>query len=180
MATIEKRDNRYRVRIRNRGNDYCRTFDDEETATLWARWKEDLIEKMKAFDREDRELVTLEDAITFKVRSLEENGNSKRDTEALLYLKNVFSGLLGLSLKEITYDMLCKEADRIMNTKVTKGGKGDGLSGVSRLPSEATVLKRFVLLATVYSNLIENGVHVVNEAQAVVSYLRTKFAASKS
>ena len=174
MATIEERAGKFRVQLRKKGIEIYKTFSNIEDAELFCSWKEDIIDQMEVFDPDMKDLITLENAIDLKVKTLKETGKNQRTIDDVLRMKGYFSYMLNKSICEITYDYLLKKAQEMMITQIKHGGvQGKEGTGTMKLPSRSTILSRFNVLGGVYSNLISDGVNIENVPYKVLSYLKT-------
>ena len=170
MASIRFRDGKYRVQIRKRNIELSRTFDDLETAELWSKYKENLIDEMDAFEAPKEEMITLLDAIEMKLKS-----NTSTDKKSIQDIQNIkvhFSKFLTMDMNSIKFEDLKEHGIEMFKTDIRVGGSRDNENtGVIRKPSSVTVTKRFAYLSTVYSNLIAMGINIENVALRVKTYL---------
>jgi hypothetical protein len=175
MASIEERNGRYRVSIRKKGIEISQTFSNLETAKLYERYKEDIIDEMHAFDVKDKDLITIEEAIRLNIERVEkECSDSKNISDNNLWEENL-RDILEQPISCLTYEFLMNKANEMLSSIIKRGGSRK-IENSGRLvqSSPATVLRKFRVLSTVFSNLIKNGVEIENHALKVCAYLRTK------
>lgn len=165
----------YTVDIRKKNINITKTFRNKKDAELWATWKEDLIDNMEAFDVKVEHMITLEDAIGLKVKELIDKGSKEiNDTH---YLTRDFNCFINKYLHEISFDDYNNLCQKMLKKEILVGGKrGVEGSGRKAIQSPATVLRKFVVLAAVYSYLIKQGFDIENHPQKVVSQLRVMCA----
>jgi len=86
MAAITKIKDSFRVQIRKKNIEISKTFNKEEDAILWAKYKENLIDCIEVFDVPLKEMVTLREAIELKINALSSAKKSKdiQDIKILL------------------------------------------------------------------------------------------------
>lgn len=169
MASFKKEGNSIGVQIRKKDLKLYASFKNMEDAQLWAAYKEDIHDLIKNFEPPTSELITLSDAIDIKLADFPPTSNNYRDIQ---YLKNVFSDILDRQISELTYEFLLKEYKRIKEVPVIKGGNKRTGTGKEVLPSQVTVMKKFILLNSVINCLIQKGLTVRNNVQTLVTHLR--------
>jgi hypothetical protein len=175
MSSIRKIHKGFHVKIRKKGCEYLSaTFSDRETAELWGKYKEDLIDNIKAFGVPLKDMITLENAIELKVRSLLEENKKKSITNDFSSLPFIFRDFLELPLSELKYEELLKFMLDMSNSKVKLGGAGKGSdTGISQNISPVTVLKRISAISTVINFAIEKGINIENVAYNVLKFMRS-------
>lgn len=171
MASIEERNGSFRVNIRKKGVEITRTFKERHTAELWALWKEDLIDNMNAFDVKVERTLTLADAIGLKTQELIDKGSI--EIQDIHNINEVFKPFISKFLYEITLNDYNEHCRLMLSSEVIRGGK-KGVEGTGKkvIQSPQTVLRKFVILASVYSYLIKKGFDIENHPQKVVTQLR--------
>ncbi len=175
MATIRDRDGRYMCLIRSKGIEIGKTFSSKQDAELWAKYKEDLIDQIDAFDPPLKEMITLQDAIEMRIEIQIKNEVSKKDISDYKTLIKVFEKFCPKKMSDIKYNDLVDHFNFLLTHPVTRGGTGknDG-TGHTRLPSFMTIFRKYAYLSTVYQMLIKDGVDIENIALKVVQYMRHK------
>lgn len=162
MASIEVRNGRFRAIVRRKGKEISHTFSTRETAELWGKYKDDLINDMSAFDVPENELITLEQAIDMKLDAMRKVYLDKRSIDDIFNLKELFNDFLKFKLSDITEDIYKDFSEKFMRSIVTRGGNKKNGTGLMKLPSLSTLKTKFRRLSTVYSNLINNGIKLEN------------------
>jgi hypothetical protein len=172
LATIRERKGRFGVKISRNRITICQTFSTLETAKLWAAYKEDLLDEMEAFNPPKQEMITLEDAINFKIDNAIKDGLSTRSVTDIKNLKIDFNAFLQKYMHEISYDDLIAHCKKMSKIQVKFGGSvGNEKSGKYSMPSPITIINKLKRLSTVYSNLNENNVDIDNIALKCVNEL---------
>jgi len=172
LATIRERKGRFGVKISRNRITICQTFSTLETAKLWAAYKEDLLDEMDAFNPPKQQMITLEDAINFKIDNAIKDGLNTRSITDIRNLKVDFSTFLQRFMHEITYDDLINHCKKISKIQVKLGGSAvNEKSGKYSMPSPITIVNKLKRLSTVYSNLNENNVDIENIALKCVNEL---------
>lgn len=163
MGTIRESNGRFNVQIRKKGNFFSKSFSDKETALLYAKYKEDLIDEMVAFDVPKDEMITLRQAFAIKMKDLEEKGSERKSIIDLTTNINLLDESLDLPLSKLDYNFWVELLD-----------KWKSLHGKNRSEkiSIYTILRRFAIMAAVYSKLIEMGVNVNNDPQKITTMIR--------
>lgn len=175
MGTIKERNGRFRVCIRKKGIVVSQTFSNRETAELWERYKEDLINEQAAFDPANDELITVQDAIQMKKQRMQAEGKGVRDINDVAFSENFISEILDKSISYLTYDFLLEKANNMLSSVIKRGGNKKNInSGRRVISSPSTVLRKFRVLSSIISNLIDKGVKIENHALKICAWLRTK------
>jgi len=173
MATIEHRENSYRVMIRKKGVEpIYRSFKTKEDAELFVAWKEDILDQMSAFNPAPKNLITLNVALELKVIQLKEKNAHPKSIGDISVLKIYFKKFLDLPLIEISYNDYLQIFNEILEMKVSHGGNVKKQVG-TKTPSIGTIRSRFNLLQSVYSNIIESGIDVENHPTKILKYIKT-------
>lgn len=173
MASFENRNGRTRVVIRRKNVEISATFDTEESAQLWAKYKDRLIDEMHNFDVPKKDLIIFSDSIKFKMESLQQNKSHPKTVTDIRTLLNTFSEFNDLEMSKITYEMILSKAQELLNSITRKGGsKNNPDSGRKQQMSPHTVMSRLRQLSSVYSNLLEMGVQIDNIPLKVIAYLK--------
>ncbi len=171
MATIRKIKDRYHVEIRKKEISIRSTFSNLETAELWMKYKEDLIDDISSFDIPLRIMITLEQAIDLKCISMNEKKVEKRSVSDIENLKNGLSEWMEKSIDSIFYDDILKRSKEMMNEIVCIGGNVKNQTGRKSIQSPITVLKKIRCLSAVYSHMVDLGFIDKNPVLAVLQYL---------
>ncbi len=179
MGSIKVINKRYHARIRKKGKTLYQAFDDRETAELWMKFKENLIDEMDAFDFQAEKTITLKEAIDLKSLEFTKNNVDKKSFSDLAIILKEFSEWSNTPLNEITEDMLMDKLNLMKDRCVFRGGKQDGKSGVKVIQSSATLLRKFRMVAAIYSHLIQNGAKISNPAQHVVNRIKMSIACTR-
>lgn len=171
MATF-KNDGRknFSVSIRRKGHNITKTFSDKETAELYAKYKEALIDEMENFDVPKKDLITLDSAIECR---LEELLNAKADRRTVLDVKGLrgfFPEFMNLTLSELTYEMLKNKIEKMMVEPIRRGGDRDK-TGKLILQSPVTIRRKVAMLSSIYSLMIKKGVDCENIPLRILSFL---------
>jgi len=175
MGTIRIKDGRYSAAVRIKNKQLYCTFGDKETAELWVKYKEDLLNNMAAFDPSLQELVRLEDAIDLKLKEIDEKDGSARERHEIRLLKNYFRDFLDENIGDITTNMLLQRASEMLHETVKKGGrKDDPTTGIIRQTSPATVRRKFAMLSIIFSYMIKKGINITNPVTNLFAYLKDK------
>lgn len=173
MASIRERHGRYHVSIRKKNKNLHASFGDRETAELWGKYKEDLIEEITAFQPSIKEMILLKDALEMKINQLEEKEAATSSINDYKNLSLLLKNYENESIDLFSYEFCISLYERWKKTPIfSKGGDLKSNKREKKLPSYHTVLRRMVLLGSVFSFLIEKGVNVENNAQKVVSWAR--------
>lgn len=173
MATIAERDGRFRVMIRRKNIEISSTFSNLQTAEIWAKYKEELIDNIEAFDPPLKEIITLKDAIELKIRDAEEKG--KKDIGDFKILLECFNKFLDIEIGKITYIDLLEYFELMMQTPITRGGiKNDPTTGLKKIPSIHTTFRKFSYLSTVFELIKSKGVEIENVALKLCQYMRPR------
>ena len=172
MASIEKRDSRFRVLIRRNKTNISATFSDETTAKLFAAYKEDLIEKMAQFDVPVADLMTLRDCSVLKIADMKKKACSHRSiSDVEQSVSNDFSAFCDMPMSSLTYDLILNKAILMLDQIVRKGGSKHSNSGDHRQQNPVTVLKKMRVLGSIISYGISLGANIDNVVPRVTSYL---------
>lgn len=171
MASIEKRGDSYRVQVRKKGREFTHSFSNLETAELWGKYKDDLLNEMQAFNAPKSQMITLTDAIELKINRAKSDNLTHRSIVDLINLRNDFHELLDMTLFEITKEVLVNFCKNYLNSVVVVGGNRKENTGRKTNPSIQTMLSKLRRLSSVYGNLIENGINIENMAITVSNIL---------
>ncbi len=174
MASFHKRGNSIKTVIRKKNVQIIKSFNDMETAKLWAKYKEDLIDEMDAFEVPKNELIILKDALNMFYHKMESKNYDKKMQQDLRNLTKHYNNFLDFPLKKISYDILLEHSLEMLNSKVKRGTQLQG-KGIEKDISFRTVRNRISNLGIVYSFLIDNGIDVENVTIRVKAYLLNKF-----
>lgn len=176
MASIKKREGRsgtsYSVQIRKKGHFLTATFSDKETAEIWIKYNEDLIDNINNFNEIPENIVTLEQAIELKKKSLIKKSCDKRTISDFDAIAQEFQEILNEPIGKVTTEMLRDIVQEKLSGIVKRGGNRKNNTGHARLVSPVTVLRKMRILACVFSYMIENGANIINPAQFVVNQLK--------
>jgi len=176
MASIKIINGRYYVQVRKKGKTNCASFADKETAELWGKFKEDIIDEMEAFDFQVEYTITLEEAVQKKRAEYLKRNVDKKSLTDLDALERDFSEFLKTPLHNISDAMLIDKLNNMKRQPVFKGGRQDGKTGIKSIQAPATLLRKFRILASVYSFLIQNGAKLSNPAQHIVNRIKMSIA----
>ena len=171
MARIDQRNGKYRVRISQKDHDITHSFHDYETAVLWAKYKEKLINEITAFDVPSAELVNFSDAVDLKIKKSIDDNLEDRTIKDLQELHRVFECFENRDIITITFQDYVNFSEKFLRTLTTRGGNKNNKTGRLVYPTKTTLLSKFRRLSSVYSNLISNGIPVENVALKVGAYL---------
>lgn len=173
MATIRSVENKFRVQIRKRSYNLSATFSDKETAEIWAKYQEDLIDNMHNFKATPESLITLGQCCDLKIKSLEGKQLHHRTMIDFDLCKNDFKSILDCPLSQINPEIIKEISNKMLSSTVRHGGsaKNEG-SGSIRICSPSTVLRKLRVLSSVISYMIEKGANITNPAQVVVNQLK--------
>lgn len=173
MASFRERiAGRWTVDIRKKNCSMQATFSDRETAELWAKYKEDIVDEIENFSPPTDELFTLSNAIDLKARSLKEKEAAHKTIDDTLKLKVYFDKFSDKSLSDISLEDYSEHCKMMLNMIVQRGGSLNKGKPVQQSP--ATVYKKFRYLSIVYSFMQEQGVKIVNHPQAILRELEKK------
>jgi len=140
------------------------TFDDRETAELWAAYTERLHKEPRLFNARDCDMYTLRDALQAKY---------SKDSKECQGTSKWFGPLIDKPIGEISYDEFLQHALNILNTEIrVKGAKDRPETGIRKRPEIQTVIRKYAHLSASINHLIKHGATLNNEPQKVVTYLR--------
>lgn len=154
MATIKKRNNSFAVNIRKKETSIYATFQSEEDAILWAKYKEDLIDQVEAFSVPVDQLVTIEDALEMKYA--EKMKTDRKLHNQVIKLKKDFIEWLDLPIDQITLEMIKFKASEMEN-------KGLSLTSIRN---------QTALFSSAISFQIERGANIQNQFTLMLSQIR--------
>ena len=169
----------YQVEIRKKDVSLSKTFSDLETAKLFERYKENLIDEMEAFEVPKSELFTLQDGYEFKIKCMNELGTYSpkyflditRDYEAICtYIpKDTY-------LINITFEDLDRTAKALLQEVLRIGGnQHNKASGKVVQCSPRTAQRRLVCISSIYSILQQKGINIKNPCVEYLPYFRQNF-----
>lgn len=163
MAKIEERSGRFRAMIRKKGVEISKTFSSRDMAELWARYKEDLIDNMDAFDVDIKDRVSVKELFELKLKTFETE-RSKHDTD---YTFSRISEFLDVSrcMKEIGYDEWIDIAKRIYEKPVYRGAVKEKNK---KKMSPVTLRKILASLSAVVSHAQSLGIALDNHPLKVI------------
>jgi hypothetical protein len=140
------------------------TFDDRETAELWAAYTERIHKEPRLFNAKDRDMYTLRDALEAKY---------SKDSRECQVTSKWFGPLIDRLIGDVTYDEFLQHALTILNTEIRiKGAKDRPETGILKRPEIQTVIRKYAHLSAGINYLIKHGATLDNEPQKVVTYLR--------
>lgn len=178
MGSISKEpDGRFRASVRKKG--YClrARFSDKRTAELWVRYKEDLIDKMSAFEVPMKDTMTLLDASVLKISEMKDKDLDKRSIKDVeMVMRNDFSHFQEYSLSDLSYELLLNTAKQMLSAKVRIGGGKNPDSGREVIQSPISVLKKFRILGSVISHANTIGANIDNPVPRLTSYLHNQLS----
>lgn len=173
MASIREREGKYQVVIRKKNCELSATFADEETAKLWAYYKEKMIDEIEAFEVPLKELFTLNDFIHLKIEMLKKEDKYPKTIGDINYLKKEFSEFLDFPMGNITYELLREKAHAMLGSIVRKGGDHKNNSGgIQNQQSPATVVRKMRYLGSVFSLAQEHNLKIDNPANRLCNELK--------
>lgn len=176
MGSISEKNGRYSVEIRKKGINLSSTFDSRESAELWMRYKESLIDEIVSFDVPLKDVITLRSAIELRIRNI---GEKSDDTLMdIKFLKTVFEHHLDKPISELTFDVLMEDFTRMSTMIVRKGGNGKD-NGHARQQSLSTILRKFRCLSTVFSLMIKEGMDIDNYALRISQFIQSQVKNNK-
>jgi hypothetical protein len=177
MASIRKIQQRYHVQIRKKNISICASFNDRDTAILWSKYKEDLIDQIIQFDVPMNELMTLNDALDLKLKDMIEK---RLDTRDIKIIRNDFQEFLNIPIKNIKYEDYLEKMKKMSKQIVKIGGTLDRQeTGIKKIQSPKTIIRKMALLSSTYSLLIGMGIDLENSALRAMQYLRKKIKEEK-
>ncbi len=174
MGSLRKTEYGYRAQVRKNRINLSASFSDKETAEIWIKYQEDLIDEMKHFQVPSEKLLTLEQACELKKNQLTEKDASFRSFGDIEIVKQEFKDLLPLGLSEITHEMIKEITNSMLGGMVKMGGSVT--SGDFRLTAPATVLRKLRCLSAVFGLMIEKGANLVNPVQVTINSLKMSMA----
>ena len=180
MATFRERDGKFHVLIRKKGQSIGKAFSDKETTELYAKYKEDLIDEMEAFDVQRSKMITLESAIDLKIEQMKNDERDDKTISDIAILKKEFHDYLDLPINELKYDMLKQRANEMLVAVVLRGGSLKTHSGRKCIQSPVTVRKKFASLSSVISHLNKLGIDCENNAFRLLGFLNKIITDSKT
>lgn len=171
MASITQcKNGKVRVQIKKNNTSHYKSFHNLETAQLFAKYKEELLDDMSAFEVKPTEMLTFIDMIELKIKNLKDVGRSEiNDYEGL---KRDFSEFLDRFVIEIKLPEFSQKFQILIDQKITVGGdryNQNENTGRKVIPSPATILRKFRCLAACYSYAISEGYEIENNPQKVIS-----------
>lgn len=167
------------VDIRKKNYKISKTFSDEETAHLFAKYKEDVISDMEAFEAPESEVITLDSAIEWKISKMQEDG---RDPKSIADVKNVrkdFYDWIDLPLSSLTYEKLLEKANEMLKSPVRRGGNPNNNTGKLGIQSPVTVKKKFANLSCIISEMNKGGLNIENHAFRLLGFLQQTINSGK-
>ncbi len=168
MALIEIKSGKYMVKIRKKGfPEISQTFETEEDANLFIKYKEDFFDQISSFEPSPKELITIGMAIDLKIQEQESKNASQKTIESIRLLKFIFSDVIDESIHDITEKRWLDIAMKLLSRKILSGKK-------DRTISFRTVFNRFNTLSTIFSYLISLNYIDVNPVHPIVQMLRNK------
>lgn len=174
MASFRQMIHGVNAQIRKKGMQFSKTLPDRETAELWARYQEDLIMEMDAFNPPKSELITLGDAFRMKIEEVSKDSTPKTIADYKTTM-NHMEEHLEKPLSAFTYDFFMDLLKNWEGSKVMRGGCKDKPNHKNmKPPSPHTILRRFAYTASVFQFMVEKGIDVDNNAQKVTTYVRQK------
>lgn len=175
MATIEKRSEKYRVQIRKKGKFLTATFTSLEMAEIWSRYQEELLDNMENFDIEPEKLITLEQCVELKIKSLDKEKITKKTLQEYQNLISEFKDIMDCPLRDITCEMIKKISNNMLNSMVRRGGSSNFNTGKFQPCSPHTALRKLRYLSAVFSYMIEKGANITNVAQIICNNVKMSF-----
>jgi len=173
MATFRNVKGKFHAIIRRKNKSLSATFSDKQTAEIWSKYHEDLIDNMDNFQVSPENYITYEQCLELKIQDAIENNIDKRSIEDLKNSVNHFNEIKDIPIGEITCDILRELVSKMQNSVVKKGGSKENInSGNIRKISQTTILNRLRLLACVFSYMIQNGANMTNPAQIIVNQVK--------
>jgi len=171
MGNVTKKNGKYIASLNVKGNQINKSFNNEETANLWLKYKEELINDIEAFDPRISQMITLNDAIDFKALQVETSSKNKKSYFSFMGLKNEFSEIIDKSIEEITKEEIMEIMKRMLNTPTYKR-RGSHALEQQFIPSIKTIRGRMALLSSVFSYQINQGAQIENPVFCALTWLR--------
>lgn len=168
MAVIIKRENKdgstsFRVSIRTKNIEICKTFQNEEDAKLFIFFKEKLINNMSNFDIPIENRITLEQVIEMK---LEEVDNHRSKTDFTMSASRILACLKKHTfLCELSFEDWVQACKNLSDKDVFRGSKNQHNA---RTPSLSTIRRVFATLSSAFSYAISKGIPVENHPLKIV------------
>jgi hypothetical protein len=154
----------YRVQIRKKGHEFISaSFDDYETAYIYGKFKESLIEEMALFSSREK-MITFKDALVLKFGG---------DTQTFREVVSYFTDFLDRFIFDVSYEDLKKHGELLLATPVFRGGNKFNNSGKKKLPELNTVLRKFGYMSSAINHTVSQGHDVPNHCLRVSAYLKT-------
>ena len=147
------------------------TFADKETAELWCKFKENIINEMAAFEVKGVDLITLKDAIDLKIKDLETKDKKDSINDTKIVIKE-FKDFLHIPVNKITSEMLMVRVKEMQKEFVYKGGSGDGKSGIRSLQSHGTILRKIRNLSSIFGFILSQGAEFINPTISVLNRIK--------
>lgn len=171
MASVVKRGEKYQCLIRRKGKTMSAHFSDYETALLWGKYKENLIDEIVFFNTPANEIILLGDALDLKLQEIIKEEKERKD---FITIRKTFEEFLDRPVSELTYDVLFNKFNDMRNSTVIRGGNRDNQTGVVVIQAMATILRKFRVLSSVINHLVSLGINVDNNAIKITNYITTK------
>lgn len=172
MASIRCRNGKWYVQVRKKGQILCATFSDRETAELWGKYKEDIIDEIGYFDFKYENTITLNEAIDLKIKDLESKDTDKRSVNDVKSLKDSFSEFSDTPLVNIKSEDIVTKTNVMLDSIIRRGGSKKSNSGKIVVQSPRTVLKKLAVLGSVFSFIIKNGAAIQNPVLTSINQIK--------
>ena len=155
----------YRVRVRIKGTrTRSATFNDRDTAEIWADYIHTIDSERKEFSPRDGDLITVGDVMLAKY------GNQDK-TFSTCKMSFTACNIWDMPLNELTEDLLMQKVNYLLNTPVRRGGNYKS-TGNLILPKPVTVLKKLAYLSSAINLMRKKGADLRNETGGVIQKLR--------
>lgn len=181
MASIRKRVSesgvtKYHVSIRKKGQTISASFNDMETAKLFAHIKEKVIDEMEAFEIKPKDLIRLKDGFQIKMEDAQEENLSSHTIQDIKKAYDFFSLELGedFYLNDLTYEKIKEITEKLFKVKVCHGGDRKDFKNY-KLPSASTVRRNLASISSIYGTLIKKGINIRNPFQEFLTYFHTTY-----
>ncbi len=185
MASIRERmksngEISYTVDIRKKNKKpLTATFRKLEDAKLWADYKEDLIDRIDAFDISMGEMMTIEDIFMHKLENAKQTGISPKYITDMISEKKTWEKILGKNFRyiDLTYNFLKELVDKMMTETVRIGGNtyAQDNTGKVKMISPSTVRKRLAYFSSAIEYLKSQGIELRNIPLELLKYFRATY-----
>jgi len=179
MGKIDERCGKYRAMIRKKGVSQSATFSNRETAELWIKYKEDIIDEMEAFEVVAEDFITLKEAVEIKIEDLRKINSHKKTIEDIANLHRFCHKIYEVPINRIKVEDIKAICEYMLNETVRIGGSSNIDTGIKTQQSPVTVLKKLRALSCVFGFMMEKGAKIANPVSPIINELRASINLEK-